>query len=169
MNASPRACLDRRCLLSAVTAAAGAVVLGGCSTYGAASPAAQPTPVDPPPSSLPKPAGSPSPLQGSVASSPAAAGAAGLVALGDVPVGGGVVLGDRNVVVTQPVAGTVKAFSTVCTHAGCAVADVADGTINCPCHGSRFAIADGAVIGGPAPRPLPAVAVSLRDGQVVLT
>jgi Rieske Fe-S protein len=91
------------------------------------------------------------------------------VALGDVPVGGGVVLGDQNVVVTQPVAGTVKAFSTVCTHAGCAVADVADGTINCPCHGSRFAIADGAVIGGPAPRPLPAVPVSLRDGQVVLT
>jgi Rieske Fe-S protein len=141
----------RRCVLAA--AAAGAVVaLTGCSTYGGDSQAA---PAAPAPAG---PAGS---------SAGASTGGAGLVALADVPVGGGKVLTDAKLVITQPAAGTVKAFSAVCTHQGCTVAEVANGTINCPCHGSRFRIADGSVAGGPAPRPLPAVAVSVRDGRVV--
>jgi len=57
-------------------------------------------------------------------------------------------------VVTQPVSGTFKAFSATCTHQGCAVSEVANGTINCPCHGSRFAVADGSVTAGPATTPL---------------
>ena len=55
--------------------------------------------------------------------------------------------------VTQPAAGEFRAFSATCTHQGCAVGDVTDGTINCPCHGSKFAVADGAVVDGPARRP----------------
>lgn len=85
----------------------------------------------------------------------AGAGAAsGLVATADVPVGGGKIFGDEGVVITQPTAGEFKAFSTVCTHAGCAVNEVRGGEISCPCHASTFAIADGAPTGGPADKPL---------------
>ncbi len=85
----------------------------------------------------------------------------------DVPVGGGKVFTAAKVVVTQPTKGKFNAFSAVCTHVGCVCNQVADGTINCPCHGSKFAIADGSVAGGPAPTPLPGVAVAVKDGTVV--
>ena len=91
-----------------------------------------------------------------------------LVAAKDVPVGGGQVLGDERIVVTQPTAGEFKGFSSTCTHQGCQVASVADGTINCPCHGSRFSIEDGSVANGPATSPLPAVKVVVEGGEVVL-
>src|SRR5438445_330336 len=80
-----------------------------------------------------------------------AAAATGEVgATADVPVGGGKVFADKQVVVTQPAQGTFAAFSAVCTHQGCTVDSVANGTINCPCHGSKFKIADGSVATGPA-------------------
>ncbi len=90
-----------------------------------------------------------------------------LVATADVPEGGGVVLSDPEVVVTQPKAGEFVAFSSICTHAGCPVSEVANGTINCPCHGSMFSIEDGAVVAGPAPAPLPPVQVAVDGDQVV--
>lgn len=74
---------------------------------------------------------------------------------GEVPEGGGKIFKDRKVVVTQPEPGEFKAFSAVCTHQGCLVSSVEDGTINCACHGSKFAIADGSVAQGPATEPLP--------------
>ena len=83
----------------------------------------------------------------------------------DVPVGGGVVVDET--VVTQPTAGVFKGFSSTCTHAGCTVRDVADGTINCPCHGSKFNL-DGTVANGPAARPLEAKSVSLQGDSIVL-
>lgn len=86
----------------------------------------------------------------------------------DIPVGGGTVLQDRKIVVTQPAAGEFKAFSAVCTHAGCIVSSVADGTIDCACHGSRFSITDAAVEAGPAPRPLPAQKITVSDGIIRL-
>ena len=101
----------------------------------------------------------------------AGAGAAGGAVLGkaaDVPVGGGVVLPDQSVVVTQPTAGTFKAFSAVCTHQGCVLADVANGTINCPCHGSKFNIADGSVANGPARTPLPPRSISVNGDEITL-
>jgi Rieske Fe-S protein len=91
----------------------------------------------------------------------------GLVATSDVPVGGGVILSGPGVVVTQPTEGQFKAFSSTCTHAGCTVSQVSGGEIVCPCHGSRFSITDGSVDGGPAPSPLPTVAVQVKGGQVV--
>src|SRR5262249_40258723 len=87
----------------------------------------------------------------------------------DVPVGGGKVYEAKKVVVTQPTAGTYKAFSAVCTHEGCTVSDVDGGTINCPCHGSKFSITDGSVQAGPAPSPLPGKNVSVSGGNVSLT
>jgi Rieske Fe-S protein len=63
----------------------------------------------------------------------------------DVPVNGGKILKDKDIVVTQPAAGQFRAFTATCTHAGCQVAAVSDGTINCDCHGSRYSIQDGSV------------------------
>jgi Rieske Fe-S protein len=85
-----------------------------------------------------------------------------------VPVGGGMVYTDAKVVVTQPSKGQYKAFSAVCTHVGCLCNQVADGTINCPCHGSKFKITDGSVVAGPAPAPLAAKTVTVSGGKILL-
>ncbi|MFE3946450.1 Rieske (2Fe-2S) protein [Streptomyces sp. NPDC059118] len=87
----------------------------------------------------------------------------------DIPEGGGKVFPDRGVVVTQPKAGEFKAFSSKCTHHGCTVASVSDGTIDCPCHGSRFDAATGAVTHGPATKPLPTKKISVSGGSITLT
>ncbi len=70
--------------------------------------------------------------------------------------------------VTQPAAGEFKAFSSKCTHMGCAVSSVSDGTINCPCHGSKFDVATGAVKTGPATTPLPATAITVEGDSISL-
>ena len=91
-----------------------------------------------------------------------------LGAASEIPVGGGTVYTAAKVVVTQPASGQYKAFSAVCTHVGCIVNTVANGTIGCPCHGSEFRIASGAVVTGPAPAPLPARQIKIVGGQVIL-
>ncbi len=91
------------------------------------------------------------------ASSAAGGSAAGaLTATSAIPVGGGKIFAAQTTVVTQPSAGQFKVFSAVCTHMGCIVSQIADGRIDCPCHGSEYSITDGAVLAGPAPKPLPA-------------
>lgn len=82
--------------------------------------------------------------------------------------GGGKVVKDRKVVVTQPESGTFKAFSAVCTHSGRLVAEVADGTINCPCHGSKYRVADASVAEGPAPRPLSEEKITVTGNSIIL-
>ena len=103
---------------------------------------------------------------------PAGAGSArrrpGLVAAADVPVGGGTIFADaegRGHPARRRA--TFKAFSAICTHQGCPVTKVADGTIDCPCHGSPFSIEDGSVQGGPAPSPLPGESVTVKGGEIV--
>ena len=97
-----------------------------------------------------------------------AAGAESLAKAADIPVGGGVILGQQELVVTQPKKGEFKAFGAHCTHMNCLLANVSDGTINCACHGSKFGIADGSVKNGPATRPLTARAVKLSGDSIVL-
>ena len=84
----------------------------------------------------------------------------------DVPVGGGTIDADANVVVTQPTKGEFTAFSATCTHQGCTLTSVSGGVIACPCHGSTFDIATGDVVNGPATKALPKVSVSVSDGTV---
>ncbi|WP_242608648.1 Rieske (2Fe-2S) protein [Actinomadura formosensis] len=87
----------------------------------------------------------------------------------DVPVGGGKIYGTEKVVVTQPAQGAFKAFTAVCPHQGCTVGSVANGLIRCPCHGSEFKIADGAVTKGPATKPLLEYPVQVKNGGIVVT
>src|SRR5262245_55767817 len=58
---------------------------------------------------------------GGAGDTPTTAAGGALGALTDIPVGSGKFFEDRKVVVTQPTAGQVKAFSTICTHQGCAI------------------------------------------------
>jgi Rieske Fe-S protein len=88
------------------------------------------------------------------------------VAVGDIPVGGGKIFEAQQVVVAQPVAGTFKAFSAICTHQGCVVGSVENGKIMCPCHQSEFSAMDGSVSRGPAITALTAKTVS-RNGETL--
>lgn len=74
---------------------------------------------------------------------------------------------DKPVLVLN-VGGTVKAFSAICTHLGCIVFWNQDRQfIQCPCHDGRFDT-NGQVISGPPPAPLPAIPVSVVDGDIYL-
>ncbi len=86
----------------------------------------------------------------------------------DVPVGGGVIVTDSRVVVTQPVAGEFRCFSAVCPHQSCLVSGIST-TITCTCHNSSFDIATGEVLGGPSPAPLAPVDFTINENQVVLS
>jgi nitrite reductase/ring-hydroxylating ferredoxin subunit len=98
--------------------------------------------------------------------SPSAATA--LAVTSQVPEGGGKIIDAVPMVITQPQAGSFKAFSAICTHEGCFVGSVSNGTINCPCHGSKFSITDGSVVHGPATRPLPPIAINVEGTSIFL-
>ncbi|GHC93425.1 iron-sulfur protein [Nocardiopsis terrae] len=87
---------------------------------------------------------------------------------GEVPVGGGTVLSEHEVVLTQPEEGAFRAFSTSCTHEGCPVDQVADGQIQCPCHGSRFSVEDGSPVEGPAGSPLEEIPIRVEGDDILL-
>ena len=150
---------SRRTVLACAGAAC-AAVLAGCSTYNSNNGGVAGTQPAPASSSAPPPteAGS---------GSGTAAGPAALASTSDVPVGGGKILTDKKIVITQPQSGEFHGFSAVCTHAGCTVGSVSGGTINCPCHGSRFNITNGSVVNGPAASPLPPVDIKVQGTSIV--
>jgi Rieske Fe-S protein len=90
-----------------------------------------------------------------------------LASTSDIPVGGGKILADKKIVITQPRAGTIDAFTAVCTHLGCLVTTVSGGTINCPCHGSKFSIVNGSVVNGPATSPLAPVNIKVQGTSII--
>ncbi|MFB4309901.1 Rieske (2Fe-2S) protein [Actinomadura sp. GTD37] len=98
-----------------------------------------------------------------------AGGSGGAIAsAAEIPVGGGKVFEDAEVVVCQPQQGRFTAFSAACTHRGCSVGSVSGGTINCPCHGSKFKITDGSVANPPADKPLEAKKVTVQGDKIML-
>ena len=145
--------MERRAVLIAGGAATTAV-LTGCVVQQA------------PPQTAGQPATSKQPAPVSQGTTGAAPGPAALAKVADIPAGGGVILKEQSVVLTKDASGKVCAFSAICTHQGCVVTDVGDGTINCPCHGSKFDASTGERVAGPAKSPLPAVAVQQRDGAI---
>ena len=65
----------------------------------------------------------------------------------------------------------IVAYTTICTHSGCDVAEwLADRQVLfCGCHSSSFDPKDGAkVVEGPAPRNLPALPLRVADGMLVV-
>ncbi|MEV4398015.1 Rieske (2Fe-2S) protein [Nonomuraea sp. NPDC049607] len=87
----------------------------------------------------------------------------------DVPVGGGTLVEEWRIVITQPAKGVYKAFSAVCTHKGCTVGTPKDNVITCACHGSEFAADSGKATKGPATAPLTVYQVKVEgDGIVVV-
>lgn len=112
--------------------------------------------------------GSPSPTDAETSKSPGKnAGAKELATTDEVPVGGGLILTDERIVITQPTAGEFKAFTAVCTHLGCTVSAVNDNVISCPCHGSQYDAASGENIGGPAPAPLAEHQIKVKGKKIL--
>ncbi|MFF3905432.1 Rieske (2Fe-2S) protein [Streptomyces sp. NPDC001848] len=92
------------------------------------------------------------------------------VALGaenDVPKGGAKLYRDENVVVSRAADGSLKAYSTICTHAGCPINKLSGTTLVCPCHGSEFDALTGKVVQAPATEPLHELPVQVRGGRIV--
>jgi Rieske Fe-S protein len=85
----------------------------------------------------------------------------------EVPVGGAKLFREAKIVVAQPTQGSYQAFSAVCTHQGCTCDKVEGTALSCPCHGSVFDAATGAVRNGPATQPLTKVDVQVKDGKLV--
>lgn len=138
----------RRTVIVGAGLGAATVVLAACSSAGKNAAAET--------SSVPSPGESSSPATPSAPSA--------LAKTADVPVGSGVIVDE--IVVTQPTAGVFNGFSAICTHAGCTLSEVLDGTIDCKCHGSKFNL-DGSVAKGPATTPLESKPITVQGDSII--
>jgi Rieske Fe-S protein len=153
--------ISRRALGGLAAAGAGLPLLAACSNDDPQT-ASDPSGT----SSSAGPTGSTS--AGGSGSGSGSGGGDALTKTSDIEVGGGEVFADQEVVVTQPKAGEFKCFTAVCSHQGCIVANVSDGTINCDCHGSQYSIEDGSVVTGPATFPLAAEPITVTGDEITL-
>ena len=66
--------------------------------------------------------------------------------------------------------GHLYAFDDTCTHAGCSLAmgKLDDTTVTCHCHGSQFDVTSGAVLHGPATRPVRSRLVQVEGGNLLV-
>ena len=157
----------RRAMLAGAGAAGVAVTLAACGsgsgsggstpTQGAATPtqgAATPT------------TGAPATTGGTGGGG---GGGGGGIKTADIPVNGGKIFKDTDTVITQPAAGTFKAFSATCTHQGCPVGSVSANLIRCPCHNSAYNATDGSVKNGPATKPLAPKTVTVSGDTITVS
>ncbi|KOU63105.1 Rieske (2Fe-2S) protein [Streptomyces sp. IGB124] len=157
----PTQTVRRKVLVAGAAALAGGALTacGSGGGDGEKTSSGEPNAATPPPGTAP-------------AATPSAGGAGGgksIAKAADVPVGGGKVLKEEKLVVTQPTKGSFRCFTAVCPHQGCLVNKVADGTIDCPCHGSEFKDTDGAVVKGPATKGLAEKKITVAaDGNITL-
>ena len=146
--------IDRRQVLLGAVVVAGAAAVAACSTSVTTSSASS--------------------SSAAASDSPSGASSGGssssLATTTDVPVGGGVIVesAGQAYAVTQPTSGTFACFSAVCPHQGCNCNQVADGTIDCPCHGSTFSIATGEVMSGPATSGLTPAPITVTGTDITL-
>ncbi|AOR37447.1 FeS-binding protein [Streptomyces fodineus] len=102
---------------------------------------------------------------GSAASTPTAQ--VDLGADSEVSKGGAKLYRDHNVVVSRDGSGALKAYSTICTHAGCPINKLQGTTLICPCHGSQFDAVTGKVVQSPATEPLAELPVKTTNGRII--
>jgi Rieske Fe-S protein len=155
----------RRGVLAGVGLVGLAGAVSACGSGGSSSSSAGTSAAAPPATGA---ASAPSSASGSAGGSTAGAQGSALATTSEIPVGNGKIFTSEKIVVTQPNSGDFKAFSAVCTHMGCIVSTISNGTIDCPCHGSQYSISTGAVVGGPAPSPLPAQAIKVTGSNIFL-
>jgi Rieske Fe-S protein len=138
------------------SAAAAVAVTAGCG--GGGGPASPSTPA-----AQPTPAPTASPTSNTVR--------VPLPAVGQTVEATGTLLGrPLPIAVTRLSETAVLAVSRVCTHEGCTVnlPTRSGGTLDCPCHGSRFQT-NGTVVNGPAARALGSFPTEIQGGEVVIT
>jgi nitrite reductase/ring-hydroxylating ferredoxin subunit len=153
---------SRRTLLACAGAAC-AAALAGCARYNSNNGGI----AGGPPAQSSSPPATPAGPGSGTGSGPAASSGPPVARTSDIPVGGGKILIAKKIVITQPQAGSFHAFTAVCTHQGCIVGTVAGGTINCPCHGSKFSVVNGSVVNGPAASPLAPVSIKVQGTSIV--
>jgi len=85
----------------------------------------------------------------------------------EVPVGGGIILTDQKIVLTQPTQGEFKGYSAICKHQGLTVTRVEGGEVICDHHGSRYDAASGDVTNPPAPAPLDEIAIKVEGNRIL--
>jgi Rieske Fe-S protein len=158
----------RRGVLAGVGLVGLAGAITACSSGGSTSSAAVADPATSSGGGTPTSAAASASASASSGGSSGGSAAGALTATSAIPVGGGKIFATQLAVVTQPKAGEFKVFSAVCTHMGCTVSQIADGRIDCPCHGSEYSITDGAVLAGPAPKPLPAKPFKVTGDSIFL-
>ena len=77
-------------------------------------------------------------------------------------------LNGKEVLLIRDSATSVRGLSPFCTHQNCIVNyDAKSGELDCPCHNSVFALT-GAVVKGPAIKPLTSYPASLADNRIVI-
>jgi Rieske Fe-S protein len=158
MTDRPQPLLHRRTVAGIATIGVGLPVLAACSGSDGRDVATDPN--------TPSPSSTPAASESAEASPSETPSVDAFAQASDIEVGGGTIFAEDQVVITQPSDGEFKCFSAVCTHQGCLVSSVSDGTINCECHGSAFSIADGSVVTGPATGPLAEQSIAV-DGDAI--
>ncbi|MDQ6659148.1 MAG: Rieske (2Fe-2S) protein [Actinomycetota bacterium] len=152
---TPERPVTRRTLLAAGGGVAVAAVAAAC--------ASDPAPAGPASAAAGGTGASPAPAASGSPTSGGAAGGSGPIAkVTDVPDGGSLIAAG---VLLARTGQKVVGHSPICTHQGCTVA-ASGPQAHCPCHGSKYNAATGAVLHGPAAHPLAAIAVTVKDGGI---